>query len=384
MGKEISNRFEKPLILREGDFKKRDLEKIRITRKIWKIIDVYKDQLSELFEILNPNQPQNGHRLSEFLKENSSPNPDLKGSWVYFPWTGLLVHMLNELDYYTLRTNRNKDIINDNEQKILKNFAVGIAGLSIGSNMALTLAHLGISKNLKIADFDTLTTSNLNRVPAGIHNIGLNKAVLAAQKLYDIDPFTDLQIFANGLNKQNLENFLAGKKKLSIVVDAIDDFEIKIHLRMVAKKLRIPVLMVTNLGDSCLVDVERYDLNQKTEFFNGLLGTLSKEILESKLTETDKTRFAAKIVGVEHIPTKALESLSKIGNALVGRPQLASTVSIGAGIATYIIRKIAVEGKWPSKRLLLHFDSAFLDTKDASKIYDSEKGRENLIKNLRL
>lgn len=384
MGKEISDRFEKPLILREGDFKKLDLEKIKTTRKIWKIIDVYKDQLSELFEVLNPNQSQDGNKLFEFLKENPSSDPDLKGSWVYFPWTGLLVHMLNELDYYTLRTNRNRDIINENEQRILKNFSVGIAGLSIGSNMALTLAHLGVSKNLKIADFDTLTTSNLNRVPAGIHNIGSNKAVLAAHKLYDIDPFTDLQIFANGLNKQNLENFLAGKKKLSIVVDAIDDFEIKIHLRMVAKKLRIPVLMVTNLGDSCLVDVERYDLNHKTEFFNGLLGTLSKEILSSKLSETDKTRFAAKIVGVEHIPTKALESLSKIGNALVGRPQLASTVSIGAGIATYIIRKIAVEGKWPSKRLLLHFDSAFLDIKDASKIYDSEKGRKNLIKKLRL
>lgn len=384
MGEEINNRFEKPLILREGGFKKSDLEKIKKTRKIWKIIDVYKDQLSELFEILNPNKPQDGNRLSEFLKENSSPNPNLKGSWVYFPWNGLLIHMLNEADYYTLRTNRNRDIINQNEQKILKNFSVGIAGLSIGSNMALTLAHLGVSKNLKIADFDTLTTSNLNRVPAVIYDIGSNKSVLAAQKLHEIDPFIDLQIFETGLSKRNLENFLVGKKKLNIVVDAIDDFEIKIRLRVVAKKLRIPILMVTNLGDSCLVDVERYDLNQKTEFFNGLLGNLPKEILSSKLSEADKTRFAAKIVGVEHIPTRALESLSKIGKALVGRPQLASTVSIGAGIATYIIRKIAIEGKWPSKRLLLHFDSAFLDTKDASKIYDSEQGRKNLIRKMGL
>ena len=73
----------------------------------------------------------------------------------------------------------------------------------------------------------------------------------------------------------------------------------------------------------------------------------------------NKTKLAAKIVGIEHIPNRAIESLMKIGKTLVGRPQLGSTVSISAGIAAYIIRKIATKEKWPSERLLLHFDSGF-------------------------
>jgi len=381
--KTLKGHLENPLILREGDFKKYDLEKIKRTRKIWKIIDVYRDQLSELFEILNPNQPQEGNSLSGFLKENLSPNPDLRGSWVYFPWNGRLVHILNGRDYYTLRTNRNRDLIALKEQDKLKQFAIGVAGLSIGSNIALSLCRLGI-KNLKIADHDTLTTSNLNRSLFSIKEVGENKAVLTAQKLYEVDPFIDLQLFEKGLNKNSLENFIGGRKKLNIVIDSVDDFKMKIRLRILARKGKIPVLMVTNLGDSCLVDVERYDLNPKTELFNGILGNTSEEILKSKISETDKTRFAAKIVGIDHIPTRAIESLLKIGKSLVGRPQISSTVSIGAGIATYITRKIAIEGKWPSKRLLLHFDSAFLDTQNASKIYDYEPGRKNLIKKLRL
>lgn len=378
----LDYQFERPLILREGDYIRADLEKLKKSKRIWKTSDIYKDQLSELFEINNPNQANNKLKSNNFLKARLSPNPNIKGAWVYFPWNGELVHMLNEKDYYDLRTNRNRELIYKEEQEKLQKFRVGIAGLSIGSNMALMLAHLGI-KNFKIADFDTLDTSNLNRVRSGIHEIGKDKASLTAQKLYEINPFTDQEVFGNGLTNEVLDDFLVGDKKLNLVIDAIDDFEIKIRLRMLAKKERIPVVMVTNLGDSCLVDVERYDLNPKTELFNGLLGQLPEEILKSRISEEKKKEFAAKIVGVDHVPGRALETLVKIGKTLVGRPQLAGTVSISAGIATYLVRKIALN-TWPSKRLLLHFDSAFLDTKDASKIYDPERGRKNLIKKLHL
>lgn len=384
MGKKLIDEFESPIILREGEFKIKDLEKLMRTRKVWKTLDIYKSQLSELFEIKNPNHLGEEEPLSKFLKENLSGEINLMGSWIYFSWSGVLLHMINEDDFYSLRTNRNRDIITVNEQNKLKNFKVGIAGLSVGSNIALTLVHLGVSQDLKISDPDELATSNLNRVASGVLDLGLNKAILTAQKLYEVDPFLNLQIYNKGLTKRSLNDFFTKDNKLNLIVDSIDDFEIKVRLRIFAKKERIPVLMLTNLGDSCLVDVERYDIEPKTKIFNGLLGNLHTEILKTNMSEENKTKLAAKIVGIEHIPNRAIESLLKIGKTLVGRPQLGSTVSISAGIAGYVIRKIATKERWPSKRLLLHFDSAFLDTQNASKIYDYDPVRSNLIKNLRL
>lgn len=378
------NKKNSPIILYEGRYDLKELRRFKRTNKIWKTLDIYKSQLSELFEIKNPTRLKDKDLLLKFLNDNSSPNPYLKGSWVYFPWSGTFIHMLNESDYYTLRTNRNRDIIKITEQRKLRDFTVGIAGLSIGSNIALTLAHLGASQDLRIADYDELQTSNLNRVPLGVLDLGLNKADITAQKLYEVDPFLRIKIYSHGLTKKSLPNFFTQHNKLNLIVDSIDDFEIKVRLRILAKKLRIPVLMLTNLGDSCLVDVERYDIEPETKIFNGLLGKLHSEILKTNMSEENKTKLAAKIVGIEHIPNRAIESLLNIGKTLVGRPQLNSTVSISSGIAGYIIRKMATEGKWPSKRLLLHFDSAFLDTKNASKIYDYEPGRRSLIKNIRL
>ena len=380
------NKKNSPIILYEGRYNLKELGRLKRTSKIWRSIDIYEAQSSELFEITHPelrSTSQYKIKLSKFIKGRRKRANDLTGNWVYFPWSGVLIHMINEDDYYTLRTNRNRDIITISEQKKLKNFKVGIAGLSIGSNIALTLAHLGASQNLKIADFDKLSTSNLNRVPYGVHEINLSKASLVAQKLYEVDPFLNLQIYNQGLTKNSLNDFFTKDNKLNLIIDSIDDFEMKVRLRVFAKKERIPVLMLTNLGDSCLVDVERYDLNPKTKIFNGLLGNLHTEILKTSMSEENKTKLAAKIVGIEHIPNRAIESLLKIGKTLVGRPQLSSTVSISAGIAGYVIRKIATKEKWPSRRLLLHFDSAFLDTKNASKIYDYEPGRRNLIKNLK-
>ena len=380
------NKKNSPIILYEGRYNLKELGRLKRTSKIWRSIDIYEAQSSELFEITHPelrSTSQYKIKLSKFIKGRRKRANDLTGNWVYFPWSGVLIHMINEDDYYTLRTNRNRDIITISEQKKLKNFKVGIAGLSIGSNIALTLAHLGASQNLKIADFDKLSTSNLNRVPYGVHEINLSKASLVAQKLYEVDPFLNLQIYNQGLTKKSLNDFFTKDNKLNLIIDSIDDFEMKVRLRVFAKKERIPVLMLTNLGDSCLVDVERYDLNPKTKIFNGLLGNLHTEILKTSMSEENKTKLAAKIVGIEHIPNRAIESLLKIGKTLVGRPQLSSTVSISAGIAGYVIRKIATKERWPSKRLLLHFDSAFLDTQDASKIYDYEPGRRNLIKNLK-
>jgi tRNA A37 threonylcarbamoyladenosine dehydratase len=348
------------------------MSKLRKSYKNIQAKDIYKEQLEELLEINNPGNENRGS------KKNKSNDIKDRGVWVYYPWNSTLVHTLDENDYYKLRTNRNRDLLTETEQLKFRDFKVGIAGLSIGSNIAISLAHLG-TKKLKISDFDDLSTSNLNRVPFGLSEIGDKKAELTAQKLFEIDPFINLQIFDEGLTGKNIENFLIRKGKLDVVVDALDDFEVKILLRLSARKHQIPVLMFTNLGDGCLVDVERYDKDKNMEIFNGLLGSVPEKILKSKMTEQDKHKFAVKLVGTDNIPTKALESLLQIGKTLVDRPQLSSTVTVSSGLAGFIIKKIALDEHSPSGRYLIPLEATVFSENKTSKPYSNEQGRNKVI-----
>jgi hypothetical protein len=118
--------------------------------------------------------------------------------------------------------------------------------------------------------------------------------------------------------------------------------------------------MFTNLGDNILIDVERYDLDPELKPFNGLVDKVVQNILNgTEITEEDKKRYAVQIVGVEHVPTRALESIRDIGRSLMGRPQFYSTVSISAGLASYVVRQIALGGNLPTGRYFYSLADVF-------------------------
>jgi len=138
----------------------------------------------------------------------------------------------------------------------------------------------------------------------------------------------------------------------------IDDFEMKIRLRQEARKARIPVVMLTSVGDNIIIDIERYDLDGKLPLFNGLAGNAPEEILRKPITEADKQKYAIQIVGLENVPPRALESVKQVRKTLVGRPQLASSVTIAGGVAAYIARKIILSEPAPSGRSIIKLTEA--------------------------
>jgi tRNA A37 threonylcarbamoyladenosine dehydratase len=50
---------------------------------------------------------------------------------------------------------------------------IGVVGLSVGQSVALTLALERSFGELRLADFDRLDLSNLNRIRAGVHDLNL-------------------------------------------------------------------------------------------------------------------------------------------------------------------------------------------------------------------
>ena len=131
----------------------------------------------------------------------------------------------------------------------------------------------------------------------------------------------------------------------------------KVLVRIEAKKARIPVVAFANLGDSILADIDRYDLDGSLPLFNGLLGDFPEEIL--KMPDEDKNKYAVKMVGIENVPTRALESVKEIGKTLVGRPQLSSTVIFSGALGTYVTRQIVLGNELKSGRYLIKFEEFF-------------------------
>ena len=311
--------------LRPVFLRKKDLATFRKKNRIWKEVDLYTGQLQELKEI----------RFSKSVKASDV--------YVYFPWNGNLVHMVGEKEYFEIRTNRNRNLITKTEQTKLHNSCIGILGLSVGNGLAIGLQYQGIANKLKLAEFDEIETTNLNRIQAGVADVGEKKLEFALRRIHEINPFCEIQAFEKGIYEKNIEKFINGKPKPKIIFEIIDDFEMKIKLRLVARKAGIPVVMAANLGDSVLFDIERYDLNPRLKLFNGLLGDFPERVLENP--DEDVNKYAVQIVGIENVPKRALSSVKQIGKTLVGRPQLSSTVSINSSVCVYISRKIILGDK---------------------------------------
>ncbi|HBM45713.1 MAG: UBA/THIF-type NAD/FAD binding fold protein [Parcubacteria group bacterium GW2011_GWF2_38_76] len=307
------------------------------------VVDDYKEQLSELFSVNNPGLVYGGkfkEYLNEYCKKLKKERPiHRQGKWIYFPWLSKLVHLLEEDDFHSVRTARNKNLIRKEEQDKFYNSTIGIGGLSIGNSIALAIVLKGGAKHIKIADMDRLSLSNINRIRSGVNNLGLLKTEMTARQIYEINPYSEVEIFSDGLNDKNLENFFVGKKKLDVFVDELDNMAIKYLIREYARRHRVPVLMSADNGDNAVIDVERYDKDPNIKFFHGRIGDASYEDL-SRLDKFGIGKMITKHIGYENIPERMQESLMEMGKTIVSWPQLGNTALINGSIIAYLIRKI--------------------------------------------
>lgn len=339
-----NNLIGEPLILCDGNYSKDELNKFfgKLPEEREEH-DIVRMQLRELFKIDHPGliyDPSFESERSHFIEQElSKKDSDLFGDWIYFPWSRMLLHTLPEKEVFRLRTNRNKNLITEEEISILSQKTIAVVGLSVGGHFANALAYSAIGGHLKLAEFDTIDTTNLNRLRARLCDVGKPKIAIVAQNIYDINPHAKLSLFSEGLNEENLHLFL-GEPTPDIIFEAIDDFRMKILLRLEARKLGIPVVMLTSLGDNILIDIERYDRRKDLPIFHGLIGDTPEKILTETITPEKEKQFAIALVGRAHVPPRAIVSVTEIGKTLVGRPQLASTVFINGGLSAYLARNI--------------------------------------------
>jgi len=303
------------------------------------VVDYIFDQLKELIKYKNPSKKFKEDELEKLAKEHLCTTPiNEYGVWVYYPWSNRLVHILDEQEFVDLRTSRNQNKITREERDILAKKKIGVIGLSVGQSVSVTLAMERICGELRLADFDILELTNLNRIRTGIHNLGLPKVYSVAREIAEIDPFIKVICYPKGLSEDNMDDFFIGNGKLDLLVEESDGFDIKILSRYKARELKIPVIM--EASDRCMVDVERFDLEPDRKILHGLVEHLDVGKLKSLKTNEEKIPYMLDVIGLETTSIRLRASMLEIEQTVSTWPQLASAVTMGGGITADVSRRM--------------------------------------------
>jgi len=154
---------------------------------------------------------------------------------------------MKRFDYGTAFS-RNIGWVTEPEQALLRRKTVAIAGMGgVGGSHLITLTRLGIG-SFRLSDLDVYEVANFNRqAGASIKTLGRAKVDVMVEKALDINPELKIEVFPDGVNATNTDEFLAGA---DLYVDGLDFFAVAARRRVFAMcaQKEIPAITAAPLG----------------------------------------------------------------------------------------------------------------------------------------
>lgn len=332
LGKSSDSPYRPWVVRLEGDQRERlaaacDAHQIRL-------LDTIDRQLAEWAAVRYPGQSSG---RVHFLRDTISAAGGLAavGNWVYLPWEATIAHLLDRDAYFAVVTSRNADKITTDEQRLFRTKRVGVIGLSVGGEAAVTIAQEHLCGEVVLADFDRLDLSNLNRLNAGFEDLGQNKAVIAARRIARINPYLPVIVWEDGVTAATLADFMTG---LDLLVEECDNLEMKREARRIARAYGVNVVYAAD--ERGFLSVEPYALWPELAPFHG---RTMPPATRREAFPTAPAFFRALthwMGGWESISERSRNSLERVGQALCGYPQLASEARYAAGQIGHVARRL--------------------------------------------
>jgi hypothetical protein len=145
----------------------------------------------------------------------------------------------------------------------------------VGGNLLEGWLREARPKCVKLADPDRVELTNFNRCERvslrhlvgsrsqrgdlrdSRQDIRVSKAEYLAYEQQLVDPYLDVHVYKQGLTPENIDRFLNGdggaEPAIDILVEEMDNLELKVEVRRRARERRIDVLMLTDYGHIALV-----------------------------------------------------------------------------------------------------------------------------------
>ncbi|MES2641015.1 MAG: ThiF family adenylyltransferase [Myxococcota bacterium] len=151
----------------------------------------------------------------------------------------------------------------------LESAVMGFAGVSVGGNLLEGWLREARPKRVKVADPDWVELTNLNRGERMSlrHVVGsrasrfdptnpfdvprVPKAEYIAYECQLVDPYLEVDVYGEGITRENIERFLLGgdgEPRLDVLVEEMDNLDLKVLVRQVAREHGIDVLMLSDFG----------------------------------------------------------------------------------------------------------------------------------------
>lgn len=321
------------------------------------VLDPIESQVRELVRLRRPGYEFTEEEITLAIRARLGEHPESYGCWAYYEWKRTLVHLLDEPEFREVRTNRNMHKITADEQFILAKKKVGVIGMSVGSGIAMALAMERVGGEIRIADFDTLELSNLNRIRAGVTELTQPKTTIVARQIAEIDPFIGVKVYPEGITESNIDAFLDEDGGIDILLEECDSFKIKLLARWEARKRKLPVVMDTS--DRGLIDVERYDLNPEMGILHD---RFTDEEVRGAIEEGIwKPEWIYRFISNEEMSERMRVSFQEMNKTISRWPQLGSEVTMGAGVAVQLTRMILLGDDSITGRKFIDAHGIFVD-----------------------
>lgn len=298
------------------------------------------------------------------------------GNYVYYPDCQNVVQFAPAYWHQMSLLASNAQLIKDPDfnlswtqiREVFFHSAPAVAGASVGSKIADTILKTLRPQLLTIADPAVYKLTNANRTDISYEDIvysmgtqkeletmgefspfGMkNKAISFAIKSQKIDPYIKIYPFSEGVNLNNLHDFVSGAGFVIEEIDLSFDSEMKVAIRSEARNQQKMILMVSDLGSWVQWDIRPFHLNQNISLFldctDEKIFSLNKEAKHSK---DNFFNFMDGLIGNYY------REAGEFGATLSGRlpkivgsmPQLGSTTSMAGGLAAELSARILLGHK---------------------------------------
>lgn len=151
----------------------------------------------------------------------------------------------------------------------LEGAVVGFVGVSVGGNLLEGWLREARPRRVKVADPDWVELTNLNRGermslrhvvaprsarfdrsnPYDVPRVAKAEYIAYEQQL--VDPYLEVDVYREGITRENIERFFAGgdgEPPIDILVEEMDNLDLKIRVRQIARERGVDVIMLSDFG----------------------------------------------------------------------------------------------------------------------------------------
>ncbi|MDQ6711029.1 MAG: ThiF family adenylyltransferase [Candidatus Dormibacteraeota bacterium] len=231
--------------------------------------------------------------------------------------------------YYAELTIRNRGLISEAEQAVLRRTRFVIAGCgSTGGATIMPLTRSGAERFL-LLDPGQYDLNNLNRQEAALGDVGRNKAEAARARIVAVNPFAAVEVDQRGVQPLTIA---ASLQAGDLVIDAVDvttqaGADAKLALHRAACEKQLPTLTAYDIAATQYLELFDY----RTE----------RRPLSGRVTGTESPdRLLRALIPPLAVPREIFaELLARRRDPARAFPQLAMTSTLlGALIVPYLLR----------------------------------------------